>query len=113
MPEKCQDGGGTYMKLMVCIVDNKYGSRLVHSLSDKGYRVTKLASTGGFLKKGNDTLLIGVRNDGIEHLQQELKEIIQHIEKEKKWVANQNRYTSFVVNSPGFLSKLGNNEGTL
>ena len=91
------------MKLMVCIINRKYTSRFVNILNTKGYRVTKLASIGGFLKQGNDTLLIGVGNEQLEPLQQEMKEAVLAIEKEKKWSPETNRYTSFVITGHNFL----------
>jgi uncharacterized protein YaaQ len=54
------------MKLIVAIVQDQDSPSLVQDLTDKNFRVTKLASTGGFLKAGNTTLLIGVDEDHVE-----------------------------------------------
>ncbi|WFA08485.1 cyclic-di-AMP receptor [Tissierella sp. Yu-01] len=54
------------MKLIVAIVQDQDSPSLVQDLTDKEFRVTKLASTGGFLKAGNTTLLIGVEDDVVE-----------------------------------------------
>lgn len=54
------------MKLVVAVVQDKDASRLIQVLVDKGYRATKLASTGGFLKEGNTTLLLGIDDDAVE-----------------------------------------------
>ena len=51
------------MKLIIAIVQDEDASRLVSSLMNDGYGVTKLATTGGFLRAGNTTLLIGVDDD--------------------------------------------------
>lgn len=51
------------MKLIIAVVQDQEVDRLVDALMDEGYRATKLASTGGFLKAGNTTLLIGVEDD--------------------------------------------------
>lgn len=51
------------MKLIIAIVQDEDVSRLVSSLMNEGYGVTKLATTGGFLRAGNTTLLIGVDDD--------------------------------------------------
>jgi uncharacterized protein YaaQ len=51
------------MKLIVAIVQDEDASRLVSSLMNEGYGVTKLATTGGFLRAGNTTLLVGVEDD--------------------------------------------------
>jgi len=48
------------MKLVVAVVRDEFGSALSEQLSKKGFGATKLASTGGFLKAGNSTFLIGV-----------------------------------------------------
>ena len=38
------------MKLIVAIVQDEDAGRLVSALMDKGFGVTKLATTGGFLR---------------------------------------------------------------
>ncbi len=48
------------MKLIIAIVQDEDASRLVSNLMNEGYGVTKLATTGGFLRAGNTTLLVGV-----------------------------------------------------
>ena len=48
------------MKLIIAIVQDEDSSRLLSELMKKGFGVTKLATTGGFLKAGNTTLLLGV-----------------------------------------------------
>ena len=48
------------MKLLIAIVQDADVNFLMDALTDNGYRVTRLSTTGGFLKKGNTTLLIGV-----------------------------------------------------
>ncbi len=54
------------MKLIVAIVQDQDAPSLVEDLTDKEFRVTKLASTGGFLKSGNTTLLMGVDDECVE-----------------------------------------------
>jgi uncharacterized protein YaaQ len=51
------------MKLVVFVTQDGYADATVDALVDHGFRVTRLASTGGFLRKGNTTLLIGVEDD--------------------------------------------------
>lgn len=48
------------MKLIIAIVQDEDSSRLIGNLMNEGYSVTKLATTGGFLRSGNTTLLLGV-----------------------------------------------------
>jgi len=51
------------MKLVIAIVHDEDSHRLVEKLNEANFRVTKLASTGGFLKSGNTTLLVGVEKE--------------------------------------------------
>ena len=51
------------MKLIIAIVQDEDASRLINNLMTEGFGVTKLATTGGFLRSGNTTLLIGVEDD--------------------------------------------------
>lgn len=51
------------MKLIIAIVQDEDASRLISNLMSEGYSVTKLATTGGFLRAGNTTLLVGVDDD--------------------------------------------------
>lgn len=53
------------MKLIIAIVQDQDVPSLLDDLTEHEYGVTKLASTGGFLKSGNTTLLIGVEDEEI------------------------------------------------
>lgn len=65
------------MKLVIAIVQDEDSNSLVDNLTDKNYRVTKLATTGGFLKSGNTTLMIGVEKTKVD-------EVVKIIEDECK-----------------------------
>lgn len=54
------------MKLIIAIVQDQDVPSLIDDLTEKEYRVTKLASTGAFLKSGNTTLLMGVEEDSVD-----------------------------------------------
>lgn len=54
------------MKLIYAIVRNTDGNSVVEGLNMKGYSVTKLSTTGGFLRKGNTTLIIGTEEEKVE-----------------------------------------------
>ena len=56
------------MLLLIAVVQDQDVNRLLTALLDKGYRATKLASTGGFLRQGNTTLLIGVQDEQLEEV---------------------------------------------
>lgn len=54
------------MKLVVAVIQDKDSHRLLSGLTQAGFRATKLASTGGFLREGNTTLLVGVEDEQID-----------------------------------------------
>ena len=56
------------MKLIIAIVQDQDVSSLIDDLTENEFSVTKLASTGGFLKSGNTTLLIGVEDENVDHV---------------------------------------------
>lgn len=56
------------MKLLISIVQDADVNFLMDALTENGYRVTRLSTTGGFLKKGNTTLLIGVEEDKLDEV---------------------------------------------
>ena len=68
------------MKLIIAIVQDEDTSRLVNQLMKNGYGVTKLATTGGFLRAGNTTLLIGVDDEKLHSVM----EIIEQVCKSRK-----------------------------
>jgi uncharacterized protein YaaQ len=54
------------MKLIYVIVRNIDSSYVTEALNKKGFYVTKLASTGGFLREGNTTLMIGTEAEKVD-----------------------------------------------
>jgi uncharacterized protein YaaQ len=54
------------MKLIITIVQDDDAADLLDILTDNGFRVTKLATTGGFLRSGNTTLMIGVEENQVD-----------------------------------------------
>ena len=54
------------MKLLLFVVEDNVADPTVDTLVEQGFRVTRLASTGGFLRKGNTTLLVGVEDEAAE-----------------------------------------------
>ena len=47
-------------KLVVAVVQKENSDAVVNALMDAGYRLTRIDTAGGFLRRGNATLLIGV-----------------------------------------------------
>lgn len=84
------------MKLMIVIVRDTDGDAVLQALVVQGYRVTRVASTGGFLRRGNVTLLIGVEAEKVEAVFEILHQTCQPVDQE------QHRATVFVVDMPYF-----------
>ncbi len=56
------------MKLVVCIVHNRDKGKITDELVKAGFKFTVVASTGGFLREGNTTFLIGIQSDELDTL---------------------------------------------
>lgn len=54
------------MKLVIAVVQNDDADAVIDALLEHDFRATRLASTGGFLRRGNTTLLIGVEDAQID-----------------------------------------------
>lgn len=54
------------MKLVLAIVSNDDSSDVSNALNRENFQVTRLATTGGFLRVGNTTLIAGVEDDRVE-----------------------------------------------
>ena len=81
------------MKLVIAIVHDEDSLTITNALSKKGFSVTKLSSSGGFLRLGNTTLICGVDDDKV-------KDAIQVIEEEGK------SRTQLAPISPGFFKPM-------
>jgi uncharacterized protein YaaQ len=64
------------MQLMVAILPNSGVDPAVTQLVGAGLRVTRLASSGGFLRQGNTTLLVGVEDDRVDEAIVALREAL-------------------------------------
>jgi uncharacterized protein YaaQ len=53
------------MKLVVAIVNNEDADELLDGLVQSDFRATRLASTGGFLRQGNTTIIVGVPENAV------------------------------------------------
>ena len=54
------------MKLILAIMSNDDSPAVSSALTKENYQVTRLATTGGFLRAGNTTLIIGTEDDRVE-----------------------------------------------
>ncbi len=55
------------MKLILAILRDKAEDPVTKALTSAGFRVTAIASTGGFLKQGMTTMIVGVEDAQLEN----------------------------------------------
>ena len=56
------------MKMIYAIVRNDNEDDVVTQLTQHHYSVTRLSTTGGFLRKGNTTLMIGADDEKVDEV---------------------------------------------
>lgn len=84
------------MKLIIAIVRDIDDAAVINELVTREYRVTRMASTGGFLRRGMVTLLIGVDPEQVQPVFDLIRDTCQEPE------PGQHRATIFVVDTPFF-----------
>lgn len=62
------------MKLIIAIMSNEDSPVVSSALTKEHFSVTRLATTGGFLRAGNTTLLIGVEEKQVDRALELIKE---------------------------------------
>ena len=62
------------MKLVIGIVHSDDAEALIRVLEQKGHRCTLISTTGGFLREGNATVLVGVAEDQVGQVLDVIKE---------------------------------------
>ncbi len=56
------------MKLLIAVINRRDDRHLRDALIEGGFRFTEVSSTGGFLREGNVTMLIGVEEADLERI---------------------------------------------
>jgi uncharacterized protein YaaQ len=62
------------MKLIIAIIKDEDNDAVSRGLTKDNFRVTFIASTGGFLRSGRSTLLIGVEDERVEKALEVIRE---------------------------------------
>ena len=75
------------MKLVLAIIHDEDSQKLTTALNRARFQVTKLASTGGFLRVGNTTMLIGCEEEKLEEVLGIIQEKCQTVK--QMTIANQ------------------------
>ncbi len=71
------------MKLIVAIVQNDDADDLIDALTAAHFGATRLASTGGFLRQGNTTIIVGVPDETVDTV---LQIVAQHSQNRRQSV---------------------------
>ena len=86
------------MKLIIAIIRDEINETILQSLIQADFRATRIASTGGFLRRGLTTLMIGVEDDKVEGAIEIIKE-----QSSPDIHSNQRNATVFVLDVNQFL----------
>jgi uncharacterized protein YaaQ len=84
------------MKLILAIIRDRDDANVIGRLVEKGHRVTRVASTGGFLRRGNVTLLIGTEAEQVQPVTELIRDACAPPD------SGQSRATIFVLNAAHF-----------
>lgn len=83
------------MKMIIAVVSSDDAASVQRALIKEHFQATKLATTGGFLMKGNTTFLIGAEDEKVNEI---LTIIGNHSKQRKKVIPNS------VINEFGMLA---------
>jgi len=86
------------MKLIIAILRDVDNDPVSHALTEEKFRVTCIASTGGFLRRGQSTLLAGVEDDQVEQALGIIRKEVSQTEN-----SDTRRAVLFVVNVDQFI----------
>lgn len=81
------------MKLIIAIVRDRDADPVSRALTSKDFRVTLIASTGGFLRRGNSSLFVGVEDEKVEDALEVVRTNLEPPDNPE-----QKRATIFVIN---------------
>ena len=62
------------MKLIYIIVSSDDDDRVMEQLNKNGFSGTKMATTGGFLRAGNTTFLVGTEAEKVDKVIEKISE---------------------------------------
>ena len=85
------------MKMMTIIIQDKDSDKVLEALVGMDFTVTRMASTGGFLRKGNVTLLLGLESKQVDTVISILKNRCTAHE------PNRHAATVFVMDMPEYM----------
>ena len=72
------------MKLLMAIVSSDDSRDLLTRLTKAGFRATMISTTGGFLREGNTTILVGADDDRVSQI---VDVVRQSCRRRTQWVS--------------------------
>jgi uncharacterized protein YaaQ len=84
------------MKIILAVIRDSDEAQVVEEMVKLGIRVTRMAGTGGFLRRGNVTLMIGVEEEKLTTVMDLIKKTCTLAE------GFENRAVIFVLNAIDF-----------
>lgn len=66
------------MKLIITIIPDNNRDSVSLALTERKFRVTQIASSGGFLRRGNSTLLVGVDDEQLDEAVSIIKQTVDN-----------------------------------
>ncbi|TAK24162.1 MAG: hypothetical protein EPO26_07055 [Chloroflexota bacterium] len=64
------------MKMLLAMLDDKIAGRVTEKLTERRYGVTRVDTVGGFLRRGNATLLVGVEDGEVKTAIDLMREVV-------------------------------------
>jgi uncharacterized protein YaaQ len=86
------------MKMIVSILQDSDKDSVLNALNEANFQATLLPSTGGYFRRGNATLMIGVDDDQVEPALQVIRNVLGSPEQ-----SGVKRATVFVMNVDQFI----------
>ncbi|MDP4093406.1 MAG: cyclic-di-AMP receptor [Bacillota bacterium] len=84
------------MKLIMAVIHREDEHKVITGLQQGNYSATKLCSSGGFLKAGNTTLLIGLEDERVD----DAISIIEKYSKSRTRIVNTSIMPDMSINYP-------------
>ena len=87
------------MKMLLAIINYDDSQGVINKMMQSGFSVTKLATTGGFLKAGNVTILAGLEEDRLDEAFSIIREHCRKFQRVILFITVSRRYTDNPGNS--------------
>jgi len=65
------------VKMMIVVLADDDADAVLKALLEAEFRVTRLASTGGFFRRGNTTLMIGTEDERVDRALEVIRQTTQ------------------------------------